>query len=175
MTNENETEIWLPVRNFEGFYEVSNLGKVRGFNCGGNKRNLPKIKKSSLNKKTGYLYAILYKNKEYKPLLLSRLVLSTFTIDMPSNIDCRHLDGNKLNCTLSNLKWGTRKENEADKILHGTKPLGERNGLAKLTESIVKNIRAEVGSSTYQLATKYNISQQNVSAIRSGKTWKHVV
>jgi hypothetical protein len=47
---------------------------------------------------------------------------------------CRHLDNNRTNNVLGNLLWGTRKENEADKKIHGTDNGGEKHYAALLTD-----------------------------------------
>lgn len=49
-----------------------------------------------------------------------RLVLEAFVGPCPEGQQCRHLDGNPLNNQLSNLAWGTPRENHADSVRHGT-------------------------------------------------------
>lgn len=46
------------------------------------------------------------------------------------NHEVRHLDGNKANCIAANLAWGTRKDNAADRELHGRTSRGEKHGAA---------------------------------------------
>jgi hypothetical protein len=56
-----------------------------------------------------------------KTMYVHELVLLAFEGNRPATIDraeIRHLDGNKLNSNLSNLKYGTIKENVADRKLH---------------------------------------------------------
>lgn len=52
-------------------------------------------------------------------------------------------------------------------------PVGERQGTAKLTEQLVRSIRADVRSHR-AIAETYGISQSNVSRIKSRKLWSHV-
>jgi hypothetical protein len=59
---------------------------------------------------------------------IHRLVLLTFCGPPGPGQVCRHLDGDPLNCRLENLRWGTVRENMADKINHGTTTRGDRNG-----------------------------------------------
>jgi hypothetical protein len=79
--------------------------------------------------------------------------------------------------TPAHLIWKTPKENEADKITHGTacSYLGEHNGRAKLTDVQVLEIRAIGKSETQQrLAERYVVSPSRISEILSNKTWRHI-
>src|SRR3954464_2500914 len=53
----------------------------------------------------------------------------------------RHKDGDRFNNAPTNLSWGTKKANEADKVAHGTAARGERHGASKLDEEKVRRIR----------------------------------
>ena len=68
----------------------------------------------------GYLQMALRRDGEYVYFLLHRLVLETFVGPCPEGMECLHADGDKHNCELSNLRWGTREENVQDSIKHGT-------------------------------------------------------
>lgn len=84
-----------------------------------------------------------------------------------------HGNGNKFDNRLQNLRWGTRSENEKDKIDHGTKLQGERHHQAKLTEETIGAIRAASG--TYlEIAQQFGISKTQVGNIRRGDQWTHV-
>ena len=168
-------EIWKWIPLFIGKYEVSNLGNIRGWFYGGKKRKAPRIKIPQENK-NGYLYVILQDGELLKSFTVHRLTLSVFDKPMPRNIDCRHIDGNKRNCKLTNLCWGTRKQNEDDKRLHGRMPTGEKNGESKVTEKEVLTMRKMFldGESTHSISKKFKCGQQNVWNIVNNKTWKHI-
>lgn len=73
------------------------------------------------------------------------------------------------------LRWDTRAGNAADRMLHGTENIGERNGQAKLTEEQVREIRACAHRETQQrTADRYGIARQTVSEIRRGRRWAHL-
>ena len=127
MTNP---ERWVLVPGYSLEYQVSNLGRVRSWYMGGSRRRLPRIKIPQMNK-NGYLYVVLSRKKVIKAWTIHRLVLTAFTEPHSSKIDACHNDGNKTNNHLSNLRWATRKENEADKLIHGTRAIGDRNGMRK--------------------------------------------
>jgi len=106
-----------------------------------------------------------------------RLVLETFVGPCPPGMEGRHLDGNKQNNGLENLRWGTHYENVLDSIVHGTfvKPLcGEKNGQSKLSNAQAEEIRQLLTSGVAQkeLAEQFGISQVTVSNIKLQKTYK---
>jgi hypothetical protein len=91
-------------------------------------------------------------------------------------MECRHLDGNRTNNRLENLRWGTSQENAEDRHRHGTAAAGSRNSLAKLTEEKVIEIRKKhaVGMTCLELGRIYGVHQSAIYQACSGHTWKHV-
>jgi len=80
--------------------------------------------------------------------------------------------GHLLCCNPMHLRWATRAENHADKILHGTMPLGEKNPSNKLKEDEVLQIRAMLGTQAqHRIAAKFGVSQTVVSRISRGTMW----
>lgn len=106
------------------------------------------------------------------------LVLEAFDRPRPQGMVCRHLDGDKLNNDISNLKWGTESENRYDSVRHGTHtvPVGEAHPKAKLTADDVRVIRRRFsdGDNNCQIAAEYCVSHQSIQAIRTGKNWRSV-
>ena len=97
-------EIWKDIPDYEGLYQVSNLGRVKSF-----QRNREMILKPRDNK-LGYLKVILSKNKINKNIFVHRIVLLVFKPEIYFNkADVNHMDGNKYNNKLTNLEWCTRK------------------------------------------------------------------
>ena len=85
-------------------------------------------------------------------------------------------DGNRANCKLSNLYWGTKKQNAADKVRHGTRTTGSKQTNSKLTENQVREIRAarRRGESLAALAKRFGISKARVSQIVLRQSWNHI-
>lgn len=70
------------------------------------------------------------------------------------------------------LRWATRSENEDDKLVHGTRLLGEKHVLAKLTWDKVELIRSQRGKKrNADLAREFDVAPSTISMIQSGKTW----
>lgn len=101
-------EIWRPVVNYEGLYEVSSLGRVRslGFDI----YHPSKFLKMRANNKK-YFYVDLHKNKTAVRFLVHRLVAIAF-IPNPDNLPCvNHKDCNPQNNCVENLEWVTHQQN----------------------------------------------------------------
>jgi len=171
-------ELWKDIENYKGFYQVSDYGQIKRIeNTSGT--YIGRILKPQIyhNK---YLYVTLCKNTQKKKLLIHRLVLEAFVGFCPSGLECRHLDGNRQNNKLNNLKWGTRSENQYDSIKHGTRFQPDNHGskqwLAKLTDNKVKEIKHLLmsGVSQIQIAKQFHVCPTTISRIATGKTWKHI-
>lgn len=128
-------EIWKPVKNYEGWYEVSNLGRVRSVDrivtySDGIKHlwkgQMMKLKKGN----NGYLQIGLSKNSKVNFFIVHRLVAQAF-IQNPDNLpQVNHKDENKTNNCVSNLEfcshsynvnYGTRNKRVAEKRLNSPK------------------------------------------------------
>lgn len=88
----------------------------------------------------GYKQVNLYKNKQATCVKVHRLILETFKGPCPPGKECLHKDGDKTNNATSNLRWGTSKENHADRIRHGNGLRGSSHGMSKLSETQVRQI-----------------------------------
>lgn len=105
---EDMIEIWKDIDDYNGIYQVSNLGRIKSLcNNKTRKEKILKLKKS----KDGYLYAILNKNNKRKNFSVHRLVAQAF-IPNPENKPCiDHINTDRSNNRVENLRWVTPKEN----------------------------------------------------------------
>ena len=98
-------EIWKDIKDYEGLYQVSNLGRVKSLHF--NKELLLKLRLTG----RGYYQIDLQKDKNIKRALVHRLVAEAF-IPNPDNLSCvNHKDENKLNNCVDNLEWCTQMYN----------------------------------------------------------------
>lgn len=91
--------------------------------------------------------------------------------------EAAHSCGNGHNgcCNGKHLRWATSEENKADMAEHGTRPVGEKNGIAKLTAEAVREIRAsKARGDGYKLARRFNVSEATISRVRRGHLWREV-
>lgn len=166
------SEEWRSILGYEGLYEVSDLGRVRGVArtvCDG-RHYKSKIRKPKATL-AGHLQLYLFRDRTKVCCQVHRLVLEAFVGPCPAGMQCAHNDGDPANNRRDNLRWDTPKGNNADKIRHGTHQGGERNAAAKLTASEVTKIRSDAGRHS-AIARSYGISQTTVWQIKNGLTWK---
>lgn len=100
-----KTEIWKDVKDYEGLYQVSNLGRVRSL-----KFEKERILKPGINGR-GYFYVNLWKNGEYKQYRVHRLVAQAFLTNSNNLPEVNHRDEDKTNNKVENLEWCDRKYN----------------------------------------------------------------
>lgn len=105
-----------------------------------------------------------------------RLVAEVVYGPCPEGQECRHLDGNKRNADFTNLIWGTRQENSADKILHGTRRAGELHPGAKLTAAQVIEMRAARadGMTFKEISERHGVTIMTTHRAVTGKSWRAI-
>lgn len=125
-------EKWKDIKDYDGLYQVSNLGNVKSL---GNKSNHkePIILKPTINK-NGYMAVRLQKDKKVKYIFIHKLVAEAFLRKKKENLQVNHKDGNKRNNKVNNLEWCTASEN----IIHSFK-IGLRKPTIKKVYQLDKN------------------------------------
>ncbi len=122
-------EIWKDIKDFEGLYQISNLGRVKSLERIDKSNHLVKEKILKIFKtRNGYLKVVLCKNGKQKNYDIHRLVAQAF-ITNPDNLpQVNHKDENKENncvwnlefCSCSyNTNYGTRNQKVSEKMTNG--------------------------------------------------------
>jgi len=111
-----EEEVWRDIPSFEGFYQVSNFGRVKSLDRtleskNGRKRlYVGKIHKPKIMT-WGYAYVSFYRNGKYKNYSIHRLVAESFLENPLNKQQVNHKDGIKTNNDVNNLEFVTQSEN----------------------------------------------------------------
>lgn len=162
-------EIWKDIKDYEGLYQVSNLGNVKRVNlCNIKKSHLLSLKKD----KKGYLYVTLSKKGKQKAKKVHRLVAEAFIPKIEvkkyqnesinyEKLDVNHKDEIKTNNCVDNLEWCTHSYNTHYGT--GIKRMGERHR-SKVVQIDLDNKIVKVWDSIKEAALNLNISKQGISA-----------
>lgn len=159
----------------EGFldYEVNESGDVRRATIATN--TFPGRLRKPQPHEYGYPMHVLKSSVTGKPksVRVHQLVAIAFLGPKPTAAHAvAHKDGNPLNPHVSNLRWATLSENQADRIRHGTTPMGEKSHLSKLSDACRLRIReARIFGAKYKdLASVYGIHSGHACWV--AKKWK---
>lgn len=177
-------EQWRHVVGWKGLYEVSDRGRVRSVDRTVRTKKGPMRFKGRVLKPdhTGELQPYLMVNLSRpggppKTSYVHVIVARAFLGPCPKGKEVCHRDGSRRTNHASNLRYGTRKSNAADRKIHGTNhgpdTRGTKNGMARLDESKVRFIRASVAS-LKTVARLLGVHFGTVHAVRTRKTWAHV-
>jgi hypothetical protein len=165
------TERWLPVVGFEGLYEVSDLGRVRGLRRSGTAGRI--LAPAPLGR---YLAIKLCRDGVNKWHRVHRLVGEAFLGPLPPGQHTRHGPGGALDNRLANLSYGTPIENNHDQDRDGTRRIGSGHPNSKLTEAAVSEcrLRHAAGERLTDLAAEYGVSDPTMGKAVRGRTWRGV-
>jgi predicted XRE-type DNA-binding protein len=179
----SSSEEWRAIPGYKGFYEVSNLGRVRSLD-----RFVP-AKKGGQQKcegrmlclcvdSGGYLVVNLWKYGKQKTKTIHKLVKNTFHGPTPEGLNVLHGNkGQKCN-ELSNLEFGTREKNHGpDRVRDGTDNRGEKSVRAKLNNAqarIIKKLLKSDCMKNREIAKIFGVTDCTIADIKRGKSWVHL-
>ena len=169
-------EIWADIIEFNGCYQISNMGRVRSTDRyvnhwrGGKRKVEGKIKTLTLNF-GGYLTVGLCENSRMHTRFVHRLVAIAF-VPNPSNYDhVNHIDENKLNNTPINLEWCTHKYN----MNYGTRTeratksnLNHKNKSKMVSQSTLDGDLIAIYPSTKEAMRQTGLSSSSISTSACG-------
>lgn len=149
MTNEEflksitlEGEMWKDITGYEGYYMVSSLGKVISLgrsitNNLGTRYQQPHVV-APCAVSSGYRMVRLWKNNKEQKFYIHRLVAISFIPNEHEYPEVDHIDCDKLNNKISNLRWCTRRMNQNNPITR------VRNSISKKNHPKLKEINSKV-------------------------------
>ena len=159
-----DKEEWRDIRGFEGWYQISNCGRVKSLarvvpmSDGRTYRVRERLLKPAWE---GHYFHVAFSKDGGETMhLVHRLVLEAFASPCPEGMQARHLNGDARNNGLSNLRWGTSKKNQRDRVRHGTSNRGVLGNTYKLKGKVdeIKRLRATGDYTVQEIADRYGVS-----------------
>lgn len=168
-------EVWKPMKNCDRKYLISSMGRIKSFYFDSVNGTIAKGKNVN-----GYLALDIVFNGERKMCYIHNLVAKHF-INKPSykNAVVIHLNWKKEDNKVSNLQWSKQNDAAARTAQHNKKLAlkgGRYNQTSKLTKDEVIKIKEGLKKGTLQsqLATKFNMSEMQISRIARGQSWSYI-
>ncbi|MBQ7704580.1 MAG: HNH endonuclease [Selenomonadaceae bacterium] len=166
-------EIWAWITGYENLYQISTKARVKSFHKG-----KVKILKQGFSR-GGYSSVSLHKDGKAKTHLVHRLVAKAFIPNPENKPIVDHIDCNRANACVDNLRWVTQKENIQAAIQNGTHKIGSESPHAKLTEAEVKRIREDYipydrWYGIRAMAREYDVSLTTIADIVHYRNYKNV-
>ncbi|WP_415649087.1 NUMOD4 motif-containing HNH endonuclease [Rhodococcus pyridinivorans] len=167
-------EIWKPVVGYEGYYEVSNKGRVRSVSriirlSSGGTRTVASRTLKPFGSKYGHLALKLSRDGEVKNCRVHRMVLEAFVGPCPDGMEGCHNNGIADDNRLENLRWDTSSENKLDTVSHGRHAMAIKTHCRKGHEFTAENIyRRRNGGRTCKTCT---LESSRRRYIHDGKTY----
>ena len=165
-------EEWRPVVGYEGWYIISNLGRLQRIHAG--LGTWPGRILRGNRDRYGYLWVRLYRDGQYRSHKVHQLAAQAF-LGPPLGREVNHKNGIKADNRVENLEWVTVAQNRRHAFATGLQVAvtGERTGSAKLKWADILVIRAGRGKITQQeLADRYGVSDSAICRAQTGRNWK---
>lgn len=145
---EEVTEQWRPVPEYEGLYEVSDLGRVRSLDrrvrCAhGATRLVRGVLLAPRYRQDGHIDAGLTRGNKKHNAKVHRLVMEAFVGPCPPGREVLHRNGIPDDNRLSNLQYGTRSQNLKDAVDHGTHAWAARETCSRGHQFAGANLRVQ--------------------------------
>lgn len=174
------SEIWKDIKGYEGFYQCSNLGRVKSLDryveehTGKKQFRKGQIIKPKTNKSNGYLQLALNKDCVRKMKYVHILVAETFIENTNELKTVNHKDGNKLNNCVDNLEWASYSENNKHAYDELNRHIANEGPIPKNVYIIdTQNISLNFYSSITETSQDIGLSHTQINRyIHSNKKWK---
>lgn len=161
--------IWKDIIGYEGYYKMNNNGDVLSIKRtvvqkNGYIRTFPEKKLKHYINVHGYIFVSISKQQKTEHALLHRL-LGIHFIPNPQNYPLvRHLNDNKLDFSIGNLAWGTKKDNTNDRIINGFNQDGGNNKTARLVLNTQTGIFYDcIGEAAESMCLSYHSLHRRLS------------
>lgn len=113
-------EVWKPIVGYEGYYEISNLGRVKSIERwvkqGKSLRHVKESFKQPHIGAYGYPSVTLCKEKKSVDIPIHRIIAKAFIPNPENKPAIDHINTDKTDYRLENLRWVTNKENSNNSL-----------------------------------------------------------
>ena len=173
-------EEWKPIEGFPR-YQVSNMGRVKSFT----NPNKPKILRPH-QLKSGYLMVHLAKGEEWgsnetECVRIHKLVADAFIPNPLNRCHIRHINQDRTDNRVENLKWTTPEESANDPITKANRMAAVPQRIEKISKPVLVydedlNLLSAF-TSTAETARKLGLQQGNIVNVCSGslKHYHHLI
>lgn len=172
------SEQWADIPGYEGCYQVSDQGRVKGFVQTKEGRFMSLYTRSERQQSPGYQAVCLTGKANRKTWLVHRLVMLSFVGSCLDGMCVDHINCIRDDNRLDNLRYLDFRLNcsqGGDKLRGISINQGESNGRSKLTSYDVLEIRSLVGTITQTaIGKRFGIGRSAISEIINRKRWKHI-
>lgn len=169
-------ESWKPVVDYDGYYEVSDLGNVRSVRYDHLGRLIHcKVLKPSVQKSGGYLMVVLSSPSKRVNCTVHRLVAKAFLPNPNALPEVNHINGDKTNNSITNLEWCSGSDNLYHAYRTGLKHKDGKAVVCVETGEVfdsVKDANKRFGVTHYHIADVCNHRGKNKTAC--GYHWEWV-
>ncbi len=179
-------EVWKDIPDYEGYYQCSNMGRVRSldrhyYNSRGRKRYHAGVIIRQNTDPQRYKQVGLHKNGVSKTFRVHVLVMLCFVGERQGDDVINHKDGDKDNNSVENLEYCSQSHNmyhaHSTGLIKIIGKKGEANNSSKLLDWQVSEVRTlhSQGATQISLALKFNVSKSLISSIVRGESWRHLL
>ena len=172
-----EKETWKDIPGYENKYQVSDLGRVKGLDrVVKTKNGRTQYKKGTILKNkmgtNGYYYVCLYKNNKQKTFMIHSLVALNFIGDRPYKNDICHINWNRLDNKVTNLKYDTRTDNFNDMYRQGKKNPKGKLSVEDVLE--IRKMRKEENVPYKELAIMFGVSESTIGYVVTKRSYWYI-
>lgn len=143
-------EVWKDIQGYEGYYQVSNEGRVRSLERtlirkNGSHYTVKGKIMGAFDNGTNHLVLMLWKNGEYEHYLVHVLVATAFIPNPNGYTVVHHIDHNPFNNRVENLEWIAKEEHD---VLHGNIDAPKRvDRIDKITGEVMNQFQSAIEAS----------------------------
>lgn len=149
MQPSNTPEEWRPVVGYEGYYEVSDQGRVRSIDRvvtrrdGRSRKAVGKVLRPGRFSKTEHLNVHLCRHGVSRTCAVHRLVMAAFIGPCPDGMNVCHNNGVADDNRLENLRYDTSSANNLDTVRHGTHRHARKTHCVRGHVLVMPNLKAQ--------------------------------